>query len=210
MIVCYGMQIWLITRLCGFLRLYEVLKWFTPCWTSDFSRYMMQDMILDLLQSVIPRSWNYWVFGVGDSQQDLVPPIRFYNGFHLININQCYFWKFCFQYNVGRCDMIMCYGMQIWLITGLCGFFGICMNLWGSEMVYPMLDQWFFQGYHEGYHFRPSAVCNPLILGLLGILGGWSSTTPCFHHFPPIRFYNGFHLINALFVWNLMLINLIW
>ena len=85
MIVCYGMQIWLITRLCGFLRLYEVLKWFTPCWTSDFSRYMMQDMILDLLQSVIPRSWNYWVFGVGDSQQDLVPPIRFYNGFHLIN-----------------------------------------------------------------------------------------------------------------------------
>ena len=29
MIVCYGIQIWLITGLSGFFGIYEVLKWFT-------------------------------------------------------------------------------------------------------------------------------------------------------------------------------------
>ena len=72
-------------RATCFFWIYEVLKWFTPCWTSDFFRYIMKDVMLDLQQCAIPWSWDCWVFWVGGNQQYLVPPIRFYNGFHLIN-----------------------------------------------------------------------------------------------------------------------------
>ena len=35
----------------------------------------------------------------------------------------------------------------------------------------PHVEPMVFQAYHEGHDFRPCAVFNPLLLGLLGILG---------------------------------------
>ena len=103
----------------------------------------------------------------------LFPPFSTHKVLQWFSPNQC---SFCLKFNVDRCDMKMCYGMQIWLITGLCGFFGICMNLWGSEMVYPMLDQWFFHVYDEGYDFRPCVVSPFIVVVYCGQCHVWLST----------------------------------
>ena len=39
-------------------------------------------------------------------------------------------------------------------------------------MVYPILDNDFCRHIMKGHDFRPCVVFNPLLLGLLGILGG--------------------------------------
>ena len=148
-------------NLVDYRAMMEVLKWFTPCWTSDFFRYIMKDMILDLLQCAIPWSWDCWVFWVGDNQQYLFPPMRFYNGFHLI--------IFFVKFNVDRCDMIVCYGMQIWLITGLCFFEFVEVLKWFT----PCWTNDFFRYIMKDMILDLLQCATHCFLGLLGILGGW-------------------------------------
>ena len=153
--------VWIFWRLCGFFGIYEVLKWFTPCWTSDFFRYIMKDMILDLLQCATHCFLG--LLGILGGWESTTTPVSthkvlqwlLHNWFHLINAIS---WYDSVLWDANLVDY-----RAMWVFE----------NLWGSEMVYPMLDQWFLQVYHEGCDVRPFAVCNPLILGLLGILGGW-------------------------------------
>ena len=119
-------------------------------------------------QCAIPWSWDCWVFWVGDNQQHLFPPIRFYNGYCTIGFT----WSMLFLwYDSVLWDANLVDDRAMWIFE----------NLWGSEMVYPMLDQRFFQGYHEGDDFRPSAVCNPLLLGIVGYFGWVIINNTLFH-----------------------------
>ena len=143
----------------GFFGIYEVLKWFTPCWTSDFFRYIMKDMILDLLQCAIPWSWDCWVFWVGDNQQHLFPPIRFYNGYCTIGFT----WSMLFLW----------YDSVLWdanLVDCRAMCFFEFMRFWiGLPHVGPVISSgiswriWFLDLLQCAIH---------CFLGLLGIWGG--------------------------------------